>query len=511
MAMLKSYTCSKCAGVLLFDSDQEFFDCPFCGTTFGAADFHGNEIMDQAKDCHRKQSFDAAKEKYYAVLENEPDNFDAHLGIVLCELKVISVDDLKERKVLDGKELTNARRALMSAKRQLPKDQAAYFSKINDLVNIQVKINRYENEKNELLKSEDAQDMINRKLLEIHQEQRLNDRFELLKGWPVVLILLPFLALTELFENPATAAVFFVTLVGIVILVIVGVNRSDEEEDEQYKPALYIERSLKGKIMELDRNYIVEYRKLDGLYPKLPESKNTQSEQAETKENSSVSDSDIKTDEMIICSKCAAKLFLDKKKRVYECDHCGVAYGVSLFFGMPMEKALNSINTGFYGDAEKRVDSILMVHPSDFEANLGRILCEGRWSKISDIDLTDDVSPSRVKEIKQRIADALQHTSVENKPYFENLNKLIAMFDTYSTNSRMLDVINNAVEEFDAKTEVFSMAFSGPDFREKSEAERKAIISRSYAYQAQNKKITADFSTLRKTIIDMRSDSPLTK
>ena len=153
MAMLKSYTCSKCAGVLLFDSDQEFFDCPFCGTKFNAADFHGNEIMDQAKECQRKRSFDAAKEKYYAVLENDPDNFDAHLGIVLCELKVISVDDLKDRKVLEGKELTNARRALMSAKRQLPKDQAAYFNKINDLVNIQVKINRFENEKNELLKS----------------------------------------------------------------------------------------------------------------------------------------------------------------------------------------------------------------------------------------------------------------------------------------------------------------------------------------------------------------------
>lgn len=30
MARLKSYTCSKCAGVLVFDGDQEYFDCPFC-------------------------------------------------------------------------------------------------------------------------------------------------------------------------------------------------------------------------------------------------------------------------------------------------------------------------------------------------------------------------------------------------------------------------------------------------------------------------------------------------
>ena len=54
-------------GVLLFDSDEEFFDCPFCGTKFSAVDFHGDEILDQAKDCLKKRAFDAAKDKYQFV------------------------------------------------------------------------------------------------------------------------------------------------------------------------------------------------------------------------------------------------------------------------------------------------------------------------------------------------------------------------------------------------------------------------------------------------------------
>ena len=75
----------------------------------------------------------------------------------------------------------------------------------------------------------------------------------------------------------------------------------------------------------------------------------------------------------------------------------------------------------------------------------------------------------------------------------------------------MLDVINNKVEEFDSRTEVFAVAFSGPDFREKSETERKALLSKAYPYQVKNKKIEEDFSSLRNKILGMRCDSPLTK
>lgn len=142
MAVLKSYTCSKCAGVLLFDSDQEFFDCPFCGTKFNAVDFHGDEILDQAKDCLMKKSFDAAKDKYLTVLDNDSKNFDALLGLVLCELKISSAKELEDRNVLANSDLIAVKKALINAKRQLTKSEADYFDKIMDLIGLHEKITK---------------------------------------------------------------------------------------------------------------------------------------------------------------------------------------------------------------------------------------------------------------------------------------------------------------------------------------------------------------------------------
>lgn len=68
MSLLKSYTCSKCAGVLMFDSEQAFFDCPFCGTKFNAVDFHEDEIKVQAEENLRKEAFSSAKEKFNLIL-----------------------------------------------------------------------------------------------------------------------------------------------------------------------------------------------------------------------------------------------------------------------------------------------------------------------------------------------------------------------------------------------------------------------------------------------------------
>ena len=164
MTVLKSYTCSKCAGILIFDSDQEFFDCPFCGTKFNAVDFHGDEILDQAKDCLKKRSFDAAKDKYLIVLDNDPQNFDALLGIVFCELKISSAEELNDRSVLLNRDLIPAKKALINAKRQLPKNEADYFDKIMDLIGLHEKITKYEKRKIELLSSNAAQISINNKL-----------------------------------------------------------------------------------------------------------------------------------------------------------------------------------------------------------------------------------------------------------------------------------------------------------------------------------------------------------
>ncbi|MBR5943903.1 MAG: hypothetical protein IKZ94_03025, partial [Lachnospiraceae bacterium] len=218
MAVLKSYTCSKCAGVLLFDSDQEFFDCPFCGTKFNAVDFHGDEILVQAKGCLKKKSFDAAKDKFLTVLDNDPRNFDALLGIVLCELNVSSPEELKDRSVLVNRDLIPAKKAVINAKRQLPKNEADFFDKINDLINLHEKITKYQKRKTELLSSNAAQISINSKLLEEHREDRSRDRWEFIhRWWWLILFAMPLVALVELAKSDAQMIFIMFCIVAAIV------------------------------------------------------------------------------------------------------------------------------------------------------------------------------------------------------------------------------------------------------------------------------------------------------
>ena len=221
--------------------------------------------------------------------------------------------------------------------------------------------------------------------------------------------------------------------------------------------------------------------------------------------------SNIDPSEIVICSKCAARLALNKDKRVYQCDHCGVAYGISLFFGIPMEKALNSLNTGFYDDANQRFSSILMVHPSDFEALLGRVLCEGGWTKISDIDLTDDVDVSSYKAVRRRLGEAKQHASVHNVPFFENVEKMVGYCEEYKRNMQKINENELEVKAFDAGTAVMDVAFHGKDFSIEREQKRTKLLSEAYPYRVSNKKIEDDFRQLRNLLVESRGDSVLAK
>ena len=136
MATLKSYTCSKCAGILTFDSDQEFFDCPFCGNRYDIVDFHADEVLDQAGSCLKQRSFSAAKEKFGQVLDNDPQNFDALLGSVLCVLNLPSAEKLEDSDNLSGRDMTEAKKMLNNAKRLSTGEKADYFAEFITLKNI---------------------------------------------------------------------------------------------------------------------------------------------------------------------------------------------------------------------------------------------------------------------------------------------------------------------------------------------------------------------------------------
>ena len=512
MAVLKSYTCSKCAGVLIFDSDQEFFDCPFCGTKFNVVDFHGDEILSQAKECLNKKSFDVASDKFNAVLDNEPENFEALLGTILCELRIRSIKELADRKIYAGKDLSKVKKLLFNAKKQTPSGESRYFGKILEIINLHEKLTKLEKEKT-VISSEETSRKINDKMTETYKEvtqKEINDNYWI--AYVIVTVLAVFMIPMAFFVSDIKYVQFYCIAICIGYIICALITAYFRRKNEAaYKPAQHIAGTYNSKLTISDSDYSKACRDLQTMYPSSQRAREKKLELSGAKESRKFSESDINPDEMIICSKCAAKLNLDKSKRVYQCNHCGVAYGVSLFFGLPMEKALDSMNTGHYSDAEQRFENILMIHPSDFEAYLGRILCAGKWTKVSDIDLTDDVSSARESEIKKLIGEALQHSSVDNRPYFETIEKLISLYGNYTENKKKLEELDNELADFDAKAEIYSYAFYEEKDKKKRALERKEIVSKSYPFRVENKKIEDEFIKLRRTLLDMRSDSPITK
>ena len=509
MAQLKSYTCSKCAGILMFDSDQEFFDCPFCGNRFDIVDFHADEVLDQAKACLEQGAFSAANDKFDQILDNDPHNFEALLGNVLCVLNLSSEEKLEDSDNLKGKDLTGAKKALINAGKLSAEVKADYFTRFLSLIENYEKSVKFEKEKDALLYG-DIQDLINQKMLSDFKEFRSEDRASLPWPWIVlgVFILLSVVVISSAMDDSWVMAVkvmlFFAFLAAIVIMIF----KKDNEHDVNYRPGNDYEKKLTDRIQEYNRNYSRCYSKMRKFHASIA---NEDQAAVIAEESKAFSDSEIDPSQNISCAKCGAGLSLDKNKRVYQCDHCGVAYGVSLFFGLPMEKALNSLNNGRYKDAGQRFSNLLMVDPSDFEALLGKVLCAGKWTKVSDISLSDDLDEGELQLVRTSLEEAGKHASESDRSYFGKMEQLISLFEPYAENQKQLEALNSDVADMETKADVYAIAFEGANYDEKYKKERQELLNKTFPAQVKIKKLKGDFDIIMKELIEEKSACRLVK
>lgn len=504
MAVLKSYTCSKCAGILMFDSDQEFFDCPFCGNRYDIVDFHADEVLAQANSCLEQGSFSSAKEKFGQVLDNDPQNFDALLGTVFCKLKLNSEDKLENSENLETVDLNEAKKVLIKAKRQSVNAKADYFAYFYSLIEHYEKTVKLEKEKQELL-SGNTMDELNGKMLSDFKRYRNEDRDSL--PWP--LIIFGVLALFAVAASLTETGNYFPLIIFFVVLGVIcyAVSKNDIVHDENYKPANDYERKLTDKISDNERNYARAYMKMKDLRASIV----SDNKEHSVSESKPVADPDIDEGKSINCEKCGAGLILDKNKRVYQCDHCGVAYGVSLFFGLPMEKALNSLNNGNFKDAERRFSNLLMVDPSDFEALLGKVLCAGKWTKVSNIRLSVDVEDDELKFVRDSIKKAGWYASENDQPYFRKMEELVSFFEPYKENKDQIRSLDGDVKLMEAKADVYAKAYEGANYNDEYQKERRELVSKTYPAQVKLKKLEADFADIRRSLIDERAGCRLVK
>ena len=496
----------------MFDSEQEFFDCPFCGTKFNAVDFHEDEIKVQAEESLKKEAFSSAKEKFNLILESDPSDFDALKGLILCDIKAASLESLETPAVFDPVDIVSLKKLITRLKKQASIKDAEFFNQLTVMIDLSDRLKMYQNSINSLY-DEDTRAEINKSFKDIESRKYVEEKSPNVLGPAISLGGIIFLAIGCLTGNFDIAFILF--LFGIIAGVIFWAIYKEYNapppiyENNPIHDAWEMKEYLENQYSHYEKAYGKEHEKL----MKLNLASNARKPEAAVSEEIKVEKSTADTDhaETIICSKCAGHLYLDKERRVYECKSCGVAYGISLFFGMPLEKALNAMNTGHYGEAQKRFENILMVNPSSFDALLGRILCVGRWTRISDIDTSDVITGEDWIKISELLNDAKQRVAESDKEFIVELEKLIFLLGKICLNNGDVDGMNRKVEMLDSISHVYFMAEKLSTDSSGVYMDRTKLLNDIESLKKETGQLSHDFLNIRRNLIQKKSDCILVK
>ena len=512
MAVLKSYTCSKCGGVLNFDSDQEFFDCPFCGERFDVADFHADELFSQAEESLKQRAFSSAKEKYSVILEKEPNNFEALRGSVFSRLEITSFDDIKDPEKTRKFNLAGADKALDAATTAADAEDKVYFQKFSELMNAYQRMMRV-SEENKVMSSAITSNRINQEL-EIKRKKLEYDDEEHSPGRYIA----GFLCAAVFLVIGFVSRVWFVAGFGalVILVLIIGIS-ADKSRDEMLAEIPKNSHKMIDEAKNITELHKAEYEKqcsdlleLEARIRTAHQEKAGLNEEVSEESEPELSEEDMKSRSTIICAKCGATLNLDIDKRVYQCSSCGVAYGVSLFFGLPLEKALKSMNLGQFDEARQRFANVLMADPADFEANLGLILSSGKWSRVSDIDDSDNLTLEDSRSIYTLVRQAKANSPESDSAYFDELGKLISILKKLCENKKKLQELKAELETINIRAKIIDRVNQSYS-KDSNKMVTKKLMDQIVPCQTEYNRLKTDFNKLRESVLSMRSDSVLVK
>lgn len=461
MALLKSYTCTKCGGVLNFDEDQEIFECPFCGQEFNFTDFHRDELLSQAAKCLKELRYVTAKEKYDVLLSKNPRDFEALRGMVLAEGRLSSLEALDSPDNIRDCDLEAAVKAADDAGKTVDgSSEIQYFERLTRLLELGKAFR--DKTADALDRSEEAREKY-RAVAEGERKSRekLNDSgnsigLGMAMGLSGVLV---FFYLAYELEKPWLLLAGLLAYGVIALIVLAGflIHRHKvrsalyhvPKHSEYLTSGHIIQDFLSEEAVEIKKSYIAE---LELLKKADPVAKGYKPPKAGKK--SFANDPFIDIPKTVTCDKCGGRLYLDKEKGLFECKYCGVAYGMSLFFDNTLQKAKEAVKRGDFVEADQRFSHLLMVDQKDFDALRGRILCAGKWKQFYDIQLSDKMLPTAAGNLKDRSSEAVDHAADEDRKFFLTMCDLADVLEKNARNEQMLKRCQNELRALEKNTDI---------------------------------------------------------
>ena len=424
---LKSYTCAECGAVLSVDKLQGQFVCPFCGAEFNSVYFHRDELIKQADECLLRGAYDAAREKYDAVLANNKGDLDAIRGQILIAGKIHSLKDLNNSGNLLRGDLEAIMNITSSCKDSLSKEDALYVKKLAGLFA----------KASDIKTQEEKIDMALKQEREIRNEMRKHMPYSggALAGCGIYFALAIIMLLAAAFMRSeggflAGIAVFFV---GIIIISLAANFKDKNKVDVvEYDALAESSAKLKDRLNEMeeaynaDLNFVLRYGKPVKTGAEKPVKKEIK--------NPSVAD----TAGAVICAKCGGILTLNAEKQLYECGYCGVSYGKVMFLGDLIQNAKKAIGSDGFDEADQILAHKLRLDPGDSEALLGRFLCAGNWKSLNNINLSDRTFYFHVARLTERLKKLENSISAEDLPDWPELKKLADLLNEYAESEKNL-------------------------------------------------------------------------
>ena len=444
----KSYTCSNCGSVLNVESDRADLTCPFCGTSFNAASFHRNELLQQAFANLRRKEFSAARDKFRTVNEGDPHNFDALLGRVCCAAEVRSTKEFSDILTTSRCNLKNAKAAIHTLEGCHIPEFEPFFSSLDTLLSkayrytvMEKELSRIRKESNFVIDDLDGTKAKEETMSTIFVDilcligslagfflsSSLDDHdTNMIIGLIAIAI---FLMITLIIGLGAVKGlIYWGIIMGIIIAIVIansliiskiyGKKKGKLLEATANKHNEYDKK--KEEMENLSREFHEQYLKLAELRPDTTSGiirpKDTRLQDAE--------DFFSGEEKEIHCSKCSATLTLDRERHLYTCKYCGVAYGTSFFIGDVLKRGQNALANKEFEEAEIRFSHYLMMHPGNYDALLGKILATGLWTSVEAMDFPVRMPPFRVKDLDKCIKEAEASASESDKPIFESFDAI---------------------------------------------------------------------------------------
>ena len=149
-----------------------------------------------------------------------------------------------------------------------------------------------------------------------------------------------------------------------------------------------------------------------------------------------------------------------------------------------------------------------MTKPSDFETLLGKILCAGKWTKVSAIRVSDEAD---LQSVSSLIEEAVMHAEDKDKPFFRKMKELVSYFGPYRENSELLELLNSKVTDMEIRADVYATAFEGANYNDKFKAERQQLVNKTFPAQVKKKKLEEEFKEIRNSLVEERAACLLVK